>query len=80
MIWATEYKHADQVKLLLSKGADISVRDKVGKPLSSLWLTIINRGIKCHVMLVYTFPLLRKKTSVFTGRHSLAAWRLRSSS
>ncbi|XP_074546297.1 histone-lysine N-methyltransferase EHMT1 isoform X2 [Halichoeres trimaculatus] len=28
MIWATEYKHADQVKLLLSKGADISVRDK----------------------------------------------------
>ena len=29
MIWATEYKHADQVKLLLSKGADISVRDKV---------------------------------------------------
>lgn len=30
MIWATEYKHADQVKLLLSKGADISIRDKVG--------------------------------------------------
>ncbi|XP_069370216.1 histone-lysine N-methyltransferase EHMT1 isoform X3 [Paralichthys olivaceus] len=29
MIWATEYKHVDQVKLLLSKGADISVRDKV---------------------------------------------------
>ncbi|XP_058473785.1 histone-lysine N-methyltransferase EHMT1 isoform X1 [Solea solea] len=28
MIWATEYKHADQVKLLLSKGADISIRDK----------------------------------------------------
>ncbi|AWP14950.1 putative histone-lysine N-methyltransferase EHMT1 [Scophthalmus maximus] len=28
MIWATEYKHVDQVKLLLSKGADISVRDK----------------------------------------------------
>lgn len=30
MIWATEYKHVDQVKLLLSKGADISIRDKVG--------------------------------------------------
>ncbi|KAM9323190.1 histone-lysine N-methyltransferase EHMT1 [Pholidichthys leucotaenia] len=28
MIWATEYKHADQVKLLLSKGADSSIRDK----------------------------------------------------
>ncbi|XP_010767949.1 histone-lysine N-methyltransferase EHMT1 [Notothenia coriiceps] len=28
MIWATEYKHADQVKLLLCKGADISIRDK----------------------------------------------------
>ncbi|XP_074474905.1 histone-lysine N-methyltransferase EHMT1 isoform X2 [Sebastes fasciatus] len=28
MIWATEYKHADQVKLLLNKGADISIRDK----------------------------------------------------
>lgn len=29
MIWATEYKHVDQVKLLLSKGADINIRDKV---------------------------------------------------
>uniref|UniRef100_A0A1A7YZC5 Euchromatic histone-lysine N-methyltransferase 1b n=2 Tax=Iconisemion striatum TaxID=60296 RepID=A0A1A7YZC5_9TELE len=28
MIWATEYKHVDQVKLLLSKGADTSIRDK----------------------------------------------------
>ncbi|XP_076614216.1 histone-lysine N-methyltransferase EHMT1 isoform X1 [Chaetodon auriga] len=28
MIWATEYKHVDQVKLLLAKGADISIRDK----------------------------------------------------
>ncbi|XP_070706429.1 histone-lysine N-methyltransferase EHMT1 [Pempheris klunzingeri] len=28
MIWATEYKHVDQVNLLLSKGADISIRDK----------------------------------------------------
>uniref|UniRef100_A0AAX7UIY6 Euchromatic histone-lysine N-methyltransferase 1b n=1 Tax=Astatotilapia calliptera TaxID=8154 RepID=A0AAX7UIY6_ASTCA len=28
MIWATEYKHADQVKLLLTKGADCSIRDK----------------------------------------------------
>lgn len=31
IIWATEYKHVDQVKLLLSKGADISIRDKVSK-------------------------------------------------
>ena len=29
MIWATEYKHLDQVKLLLAKGADIYIRDKV---------------------------------------------------
>uniref|UniRef100_A0A4W5LIY3 Euchromatic histone-lysine N-methyltransferase 1b n=1 Tax=Hucho hucho TaxID=62062 RepID=A0A4W5LIY3_9TELE len=28
MIWATEYKHLNQVKLLLSKGADINIRDK----------------------------------------------------
>uniref|UniRef100_A0A8C5B454 Euchromatic histone-lysine N-methyltransferase 1b n=1 Tax=Gadus morhua TaxID=8049 RepID=A0A8C5B454_GADMO len=28
MIWATEYKHLDQVRLLLSKGADVSIRDK----------------------------------------------------
>lgn len=28
MIWATEYKHVDQVKLLLSKGADMNIRDK----------------------------------------------------
>lgn len=29
MIWATEYKHVDQVNLLLCKGADINIRDKV---------------------------------------------------
>ncbi|MBN3275930.1 EHMT1 methyltransferase, partial [Polyodon spathula] len=28
MIWATEYKHVDQVRLLLSGGADINIRDK----------------------------------------------------
>uniref|UniRef100_A0A8C4TJ17 Euchromatic histone-lysine N-methyltransferase 1b n=1 Tax=Erpetoichthys calabaricus TaxID=27687 RepID=A0A8C4TJ17_ERPCA len=28
MIWATEYKHIDQVQLLLSSGADINIRDK----------------------------------------------------
>uniref|UniRef100_A0A667YZV5 Euchromatic histone-lysine N-methyltransferase 1b n=1 Tax=Myripristis murdjan TaxID=586833 RepID=A0A667YZV5_9TELE len=28
IIWATEYKHLDQVKLLLRNGADISIRDK----------------------------------------------------
>lgn len=31
MIWATEYKHVDLVKLLLSKGADANIRDKVNK-------------------------------------------------
>lgn len=29
MIWATENKHLNQVKLLLNKGADINIRDKV---------------------------------------------------
>lgn len=29
MIWATEYKHVDLVKLLLSKGSDINIRDNV---------------------------------------------------
>uniref|UniRef100_A0A8C8IM29 Euchromatic histone-lysine N-methyltransferase 1b n=1 Tax=Oncorhynchus tshawytscha TaxID=74940 RepID=A0A8C8IM29_ONCTS len=28
MIWATEYKHLNQVELLLIKGADINIRDK----------------------------------------------------
>lgn len=30
MIWATEYKHVELVKLLLSKSADPNIRDKVG--------------------------------------------------
>lgn len=29
MIWATEYRHVELVKLLLSSGADINIRDKV---------------------------------------------------
>lgn len=29
MIWATEYKHVELVKLLLSKGSDINIRDNV---------------------------------------------------
>lgn len=29
MIWATEYKHVELVKLLLSKNADPNIRDKV---------------------------------------------------
>ncbi|KAJ8797606.1 hypothetical protein J1605_017338 [Eschrichtius robustus] len=41
MIWATEYKHVDLVKLLLSKGSDINIRDNsrpsVGPP-PFLWL------------------------------------------
>lgn len=35
MIWATEYKHVELVKLLLSKGSDINIRDNV-----SLWLSL----------------------------------------
>ncbi|XP_045419143.1 histone-lysine N-methyltransferase EHMT1 isoform X8 [Lemur catta] len=30
MIWATEYKHVDLVKLLLSRGSDINIRDNDG--------------------------------------------------
>lgn len=29
MIWATEYKHIELVKLLLAKGSDINIRDNV---------------------------------------------------
>lgn len=29
MIWATEYRHVEIVKLLLQSGADINIRDKV---------------------------------------------------
>lgn len=29
MIWATEYKHVELVKLLLAKGSDINIRDNV---------------------------------------------------
>lgn len=36
MIWATEYKHVELVKLLLSKGSDINIRDNV-----SLWLLLV---------------------------------------
>lgn len=36
MIWATEYKHVELVKLLLSKGSDINIRDNV-----SLWLSLV---------------------------------------
>lgn len=45
MIWATEYKHVDQVKLLLSKGADISIRDKVGSEVCPVcvWHIIIQK-------------------------------------
>lgn len=36
MIWATEYKHVELVKLLLSKGSDINIRDNV-----SLWVSLV---------------------------------------
>lgn len=29
MIWATEYKHIELVKLLLAKGSDVNIRDNV---------------------------------------------------
>lgn len=41
MIWATEYKHVDQVQLLLTKGADISIRDKVGSAVCPLGFTYV---------------------------------------
>lgn len=49
MIWATEYKHVDQVKLLLSKGADISIRDKVCKGICPL-IDIMKRNIKYYII------------------------------
>lgn len=49
MIWATEYKHVDQVKLLLSKGADISIRDKVCKGICPL-IDIMYRNIKYYII------------------------------
>lgn len=59
IIWATEYKHVDQVKLLLSKGADISIRDKVSpagiKPPTLQDLPVAVRGGKkySHCVLQY---------------------------
>lgn len=34
MIWATEYKHVDLVKLLLTKGSDVNIRDNVSLAVS----------------------------------------------
>lgn len=34
MIWATEYKHVDLVKLLLAKGSDVNIRDNVSLAVS----------------------------------------------
>lgn len=45
MIWATEYKHAELVKLLLSKSADPNIRDKVSVDLQ-IW----------KKMTVFTWP------------------------
>lgn len=36
MIWATEYKHIELVKLLLAKGSDINIRDNVRSFLESI--------------------------------------------
>lgn len=44
MIWATEYKHVDLVKLLLSKGSDINIRDNVSPPGGTLGLAVGERA------------------------------------
>lgn len=42
MIWATEYKHIELVKLLLAKGSDINIRDNVRFFLESVLEIILN--------------------------------------
>lgn len=32
IIWAAEHKHVEVIKALLNRGADVSVKDKVGRP------------------------------------------------
>lgn len=55
MIWATEYKHVDQVRLLLSGGADINIRDKVSMPaiLLGVWLNWI--CVFCTLLFFFFF-------------------------
>lgn len=55
MIWATEYKHTDIVKLLLSKGADPNIRDKVSGGLSLLYVLLnLNRFHLWHCGTFYS--------------------------
>lgn len=46
MIWATEYKHVELVKLLLAKGSDINIRDNVSRlgPCFSGFWRILQQG------------------------------------
>lgn len=41
MIWATEYKHIELVKLLLAKGSDINIRDNVRHLLEFVYLVTL---------------------------------------
>lgn len=78
MIWATEYKHVDQVKLLLSKGADISIRDKVSHKAcpACVWIYLVYllQVICCCTLCA------RRRTFAFTGQRSQAVWTLPSCS
>lgn len=38
--WGIEYKHKEVVHLLLSRGADVNIRDKVGTPLQQWGLVV----------------------------------------
>ena len=55
MIWATEYKHVDLVKLLLSKGSDINIRDNVSLPPGRR--TLEDWGRVCRVAVSWHLPV-----------------------
>uniref|UniRef100_A0A3Q2XFI9 Euchromatic histone-lysine N-methyltransferase 1b n=1 Tax=Hippocampus comes TaxID=109280 RepID=A0A3Q2XFI9_HIPCM len=54
MIWATEYKHVNQVKLLLSKGADINL---------SSFGPVRRAGVSGHYKTYRKGPLYASKSS-----------------
>jgi len=64
MIWATEYKHVDLVKLLLSKGSDINIRDNVSLPsrgpgggADAGWLQALRGGLVLAPALTSSHPV-----------------------
>lgn len=63
MIWATEYKHIELVKLLLAKGSDINIRDNVRFFLESVLEIIRNLCLETEEPKNTNFGLS-------TGRHS----------